>query len=551
VTTVLLGKPASMIHRIRCLPLLLLLCHQPALATTPADMNRQIATTRAVTDVALSPDGKSVASVITDPTTAGGHSHVWLLSRNGAPRQITGIGTDSAVEDSSPAWTPDGSALLYLAKADQSSAVKRVDVRSGRSETLVLARQGSAVAGGWGATPAGRPVIAQGYAVAPTGNLVVWAADGSDAAERAARKEDQHVYGQSEPVRLYLLGDQMPREIALPDNVQSVAWNEDGQKLLVVTAPASDDLGEQNRVWLIEGDKAPREIRGTAENVQSLSWLPDGRIAYVARCRDIAPTVCHDLFVQALDGSQPHDLTEGIDGSLLNSADNYARVGPIIMPSGEILVTIARHFEQQVALIRPSDGRLTWINTLQAVVKAVGTNAAHSRFALLAAERGGIDSVQIADTNLRRYAPVAVPTLQPADWKPLHGLRLQWTSDGYAIDGMLYLPDGTTAARPVPLIVHAHGGPAGRFEDVDYPLVRLLLAEGWGVLQVNPRGSFGYGTKFLAALRDDLGGGDYRDIMAGLPRPQSTRRSWPSWVSLMGERWRASCWADQIALRRL
>jgi dipeptidyl aminopeptidase/acylaminoacyl peptidase len=106
--------------------------------------------------------------------------------------------------------------------------------------------------------------------------------------------------------------------------------------------------------------------------------------------------------------------------------------------------------------------------------------------------------------------------LQPAEWKPLQGDRLEWVSDGHAIDGLLYVPDSASADKRVPLVVDVHGGPAGRFEDSDYPLVRLLLAEGWAVLHVNPRGSFGYGTDFLASIQDDLGGADYRDIMAGV-----------------------------------
>jgi dipeptidyl aminopeptidase/acylaminoacyl peptidase len=146
----------------------------------------------------------------------------------------------------------------------------------------------------------------------------------------------------------------------------------------------------------------------------------------------------------------------------------------------------------------------------------VTTNASQTGFALLAAERGGITSVQLADARLRSSAPLAVPELQPADWGPLQARRLEWANDSHKIDGLLYMPAGVSADKRVPLVVDVHGGPAGRFEDVDYPLVRLLLAEGWAVLHVNPRGSFGYGVEFLASLQDDLGGADYRDIMSGV-----------------------------------
>jgi len=501
---------------LRYLPLLLLFSQHGAFARTPEETNQQIAMSRAVKEIALSPDGKAVVSAITDTTVAGGQAHLWLLSRSGAPRQITGAGDDHAGEESSPTWTPDGRALLYRKRTGESSTVNRIDLGSGRVDTLALSRQGAVVAGGWGARAAGRPVVVKGFAVAPSGAIAVWAADDPDTAEKRARKEDHHLFGQSEQVRLYRVDDLAPREITLPDNVRSVTWSKDGRSLLVVTEPASDDLGALNRLWFIEQDKAPREVRETAQDVQAASWLADRRIAYFARCSRNAPIVCRDLFVQALDESKPRNLTERIDGSLITGVDGSTTTGPMVTDSGDVLVTIARGFDQQVARIRLADGRISWIDSLPAVVKAVTTNAGQTGFALLAAERGGVVAVQLADARLRSAVRLSVPELQPADWKPLQGRRLEWVSDNQTIDGLLYMPPGATADKRVPLIVDVHGGPAGRFEDIDYPLVRLLLEEGWAVLHVNPRGSFGYGTDFLASLQDDLGGVDYRDIMTGV-----------------------------------
>lgn len=496
-----------MIARFRSLPVLLLLS-QPALAQGAAEMNRRIALNRDVKEIALSPDGRTIASVITDTTAAGGKPHLWLLSKDDAPKQLTNDG-----EDASLAWARDGKTILYIEKRAGAADLKRIVPDSGRIETLALARQ----SGGWGVAPTGRPLLVKGFAEGPSGTLALWASEPSDSSEKSARKEDQHVFGQSDPVRLYLLdGRAPPREIALPDDVRTVSWSGDGGTLLVVTTSPNEDLGAPNRVWRIEPDKAPAEIRGMAEDVQSIAWLPDGRIAYVARCSRDAPIVCRDLYVQALDGSVPRNLTDTIDGSLINGLDGAAKVGPIVTRDGDIVVTIARRFDQKLARIRPGDGHVDWVASFPAVVKAVATNADRSGFAMLAAERGATASVDLADSQLRGYAPVLTPDVQARDWAPLRARRLIWTSDGQTIDGLLYLPAGASAARLVPLVVNVHGGPAGRFEDSDYPLVRLLLASGWAVLQANPRGSFGYGIPFLAAVRNDLGGADYRDIMRGI-----------------------------------
>jgi dipeptidyl aminopeptidase/acylaminoacyl peptidase len=66
------------------------------------------------------------------------------------------------------------------------------------------------------------------------------------------------------------------------------------------------------------------------------------------------------------------------------------------------------------------------------------------------------------------------------------------------------------------MVVNIHGGPAGRFSDSYQNLVQLLVAEGWAVLEPNIRGSTGRGTSFLAANKNDLGGSDFRDVMAGI-----------------------------------
>jgi hypothetical protein len=68
----------------------------------------------------------------------------------------------------------------------------------------------------------------------------------------------------------------------------------------------------------------------------------------------------------------------------------------------------------------------------------------------------------------------------------------------------------------VPLVVDVHGGPLGAWADSYSPFTNFLVGRGWAVLRANPRGSSGRGPAFAAANKNDLGGGDYRDIMAGV-----------------------------------
>jgi dipeptidyl aminopeptidase/acylaminoacyl peptidase len=98
---------------------------------------------------------------------------------------------------------------------------------------------------------------------------------------------------------------------------------------------------------------------------------------------------------------------------------------------------------------------------------------------------------------------------------------------------MLYLPPQSSAGK-IPLIVDVHGGPTGAFANSFDPLTQFMLGQGWAVLRPNPRGSTGYGAAFAASNKNDLGGGDYRDIMAGVDAVIAQYPIDPNKLALMG-----------------
>ena len=92
---------------------------------------------------------------------------------------------------------------------------------------------------------------------------------------------------------------------------------------------------------------------------------------------------------------------------------------------------------------------------------------------------------------------------------------VRWTSsDGLEIEGLLYRPAGRSS--PGAAVLEIHGGPAGVFTrgfDAD---AQILVAQGYAVLQPNVRGSSGYGDALLRGNMNDIGGGDYEDLMTGV-----------------------------------
>lgn len=95
------------------------------------------------------------------------------------------------------------------------------------------------------------------------------------------------------------------------------------------------------------------------------------------------------------------------------------------------------------------------------------------------------------------------------------------------------MPPGAKAER-LPLVVMPHDGPSGR--DVwgfDY-LQQFLVSRGYAVLQVEYRGSSGYGYEWLHAAHQDWGGATYDDVVDGVRWAVERRVADPRRVAILG-----------------
>lgn len=110
-----------------------------------------------------------------------------------------------------------------------------------------------------------------------------------------------------------------------------------------------------------------------------------------------------------------------------------------------------------------------------------------------------------------------------AEMKPVKYM----SRDGLAINGYLTLPKGVEA-KNLPVVINPHGGPWARDEWGFNPEVQFLANRGYAILQMNFRGSVGYGREFWESsfkqwgltMQDDITDGVNWLIKSGIADPK-------------------------------
>ena len=91
-------------------------------------------------------------------------------------------------------------------------------------------------------------------------------------------------------------------------------------------------------------------------------------------------------------------------------------------------------------------------------------------------------------------------------------------ANGDSVQGMILRPPQWQQGKKFPVVLLIHGGPQVPWLDQWHGRwsFQMFAAQGYGVVIINPRGSPGYGQKFVDAISKDWGGAVYSDLMLGL-----------------------------------
>jgi len=495
--------------------------------------NEQMRHYKGMSDPQLSPDGKQVLVRIADATADGGKGHIWLVDVNGGgARQLTYSPDGDKRGEQRGQWMPDGQTVLFLAHRGEHTQLYRLPMRGGEAKVFDLKvtplvdeskREGAlppVTAPAKKEEEKVEPVAIDvaSYRVSPDGKTIaIFAHDPQtpgEKKEKDAKADAEWVDHGLHGSRMYLL-DVVTEKLTLtgvPIDVEGAAWSADSSKLLAI-AEAPNGLGElgpANSAWVVTtADPAhASKVEEIPATVGPAVWSHDGAgIVYLAQAKRDAPPGYLDMYAYDVASKTAKNLTDGFVGTVGHQE-------PIALLDGGVVEDTGQGLES--GLIRyAADGKSAAVKLPVAVVASAVTNEAQSGWVFLGSSGGQVPQLLYSASLAETPRVLATPELAPKGVKSEAPKRIEWKNEKLTIEGLLYLPP-EAAAKKVPLIVEVHGGPLGAYNDSYSVFTDYLLGQGWAVLRANPRGSTGRGAEFAAANKNDLGGADYRDIMAGV-----------------------------------
>lgn len=214
----------------------------------------------------------------------------------------------------------------------------------------------------------------------------------------------------------------------------------------------------------------------------------------------------HDLFVQSLAGGPAHNLTaQSLDRPI--EAFNWE-------DQSSLFIQATAGFEDAFYTLG-LDGKAekaNWAPRLHVMSHSKGK----STFAFV-----GLTAIEAPELYIARE-PGRTEKVSHFNkiWDDIKLVKpeiIRYPSfDKKEIEAALLKPENTPSGTKVPAVILVHGGPTGAWMNYFDSWGQLLAARGFAVLYPNIRGSTGYGHDFMVLNRRDWGGGDFKDVMAGM-----------------------------------
>jgi dipeptidyl aminopeptidase/acylaminoacyl peptidase len=484
-------------------------------APQPTKLTPELAiTVRRPSDLQWSPDGATLAFVVPEPPSGvDRRTHIWIY--DAASREARQF-TSSPKSERHPRWSPDGKGLAFLSNRGEVDQIYVIPRAGGEARALT---DGKHAISDFAWSPDGKRLACLG----PEPK--------SDEDEKKEKnKDDEHVVDKVERhARLWLADGEsgaLSSLVMAPWRFESVAWLPSGDRLVAVATDQPAVERPTDRILLISAsDGAVRTLLAPSGPFEDVQVSRDGnRIAFVGSRVD-GPQP-HDLFVASLDSPKPRNLTAA---SIDRPVSDYAWNA-----DGTLLALFDSGFFSSFGSVS-TDGHSQEFggHIRQVSITDFAVSASGARSAVVSETADGVPEVWLGGPGTGGQEQVTSLNASLAAAKLFRPEIYRYKSfDGREIEAALLKPDG--ASGPLPTIALIHGGPTSAWRDGFEAWGQLLAAAGYAVFYPNVRGSTGYGYDFMISNRADWGGGDFKDVMAGLDDLVARRIADPARLGIGG-----------------
>jgi dipeptidyl aminopeptidase/acylaminoacyl peptidase len=480
-----------------------------------------------VSDPQLSPDGRRVLFVRTTTVVESGrrNTDIWSVPADGSAAPIVFLGGDRS--ESSPRPTPDGNRVVFISNRDGSSQVYIADA-DGRNAKQITKLSG-------GVQP---PLV-----VSPDSRKVAFISDvypqcKDDECNRRTRETIEE-----DPVKVRVLTSLPYRH-----------WDEWRQNIRHHVFVSDLTTGETRDVTPGDFDSPPHFYEDNA-----ITFSPDSSsIAFVSnregKDREMW-TTNHDVWIAPITGGEARKVT----------TNPAADVQPTFSPDGRLLAIRAQRrpgfesdrwyldiYDQPAGAKRTlfespdlpvddfkfsRDGRTIWFTTDEKGAINLYTIPITGGTPKLITKGGGISQIQIgpefavfskstmtAPADIFRVALDGTEkrlTNENSAWLPQTRIPAPESltvtgANGAQVQYWLLKPPNFDASKKYPTVFLIHGGPQGAWLDSWSSRWNpaLWAAQGWVIAAPNPRGSTGFGQRFLDEVSQDWCGKAITDMNA-------------------------------------
>lgn len=477
----------------------------------------------------VSPDGKTIAYDVTTVDLAANttHSAIYLVpSSGGASKKVT----DGSKRDSGPMWSPDGATIAYVSNRDQASdQVYLYDVKKGTSRK-VTDLQGGAGSIKWMPDGSGLLVVSDIYPDCGVDPECIKVKTAVPAAPQSSARIItnllyRHWTAWQSPTRTHIvyvpIGAGTPRDLtpgafdAPPFSLgggDEFDVSPDGKELVFARdVSAHPELSTNSDLYTVPiAGGTPRAIATRTGADTSPKYSPDGRyIAYRSQARAGYESDLWELWL--------YDRAAGTARRLAPTFQQWIESFAWAPDSQSLYITYPAATKNGIARITLSDDEphTQW-------AQASADALAISRDGTIYFDRSSLTSpTEIWSLRPPKDSdPVTHENdalLKTLAFGPITSVQYAG-AEGTPIQALVVRPPMFDASKKYPAIVLIHGGPQGAWSDAwSYRWnPEMFAARGYVVFMPNPRGSTGYGQKFVEDISGDWGGKPYIDIMNGV-----------------------------------